>query len=79
MLLRPALDNLCENGSKVLQDEMTKHMVDILEQMGSDVRACLDSNQHGVLREFFDNVQKCGKDIEVILKLACKRFGTEVQ
>ncbi|KAJ4394985.1 hypothetical protein N0V91_011132 [Didymella pomorum] len=77
MLLRSALDNLCNNGSKVLQDEMTQHMVDVLEQMGSDVRACLDSNQHGVLREFFDNMQKCGKDIEVNLKLARKRVGTE--
>jgi len=77
--LRPALDNLCDNGSKVLQDEMTQHVVDLLEQMGSDVGACLDSNQHGAFRDFLENMQKYGKDVEVTLKLACKKFGSEVQ
>jgi hypothetical protein len=77
--LRPALDNLCDNGAKLLQEEMTQHVVDLLEQMGSDVRACLDSNQHGAFREFFENMQKYGKDVEVTLKLACKKFGSEAQ
>ncbi|KAF3038387.1 hypothetical protein E8E11_002295 [Didymella keratinophila] len=58
---------------------MTQHVVDLLEQIGSDVRACLDSNQHGAFSEFFENMQNYGKDVEVTLKLACKKFGSEVQ
>ncbi|KAF1922570.1 uncharacterized protein M421DRAFT_96727 [Didymella exigua CBS 183.55] len=77
--LRPVLDNLCDTESKALQEEMTQPVVDLLEQMGSDIRACLDSNQHGAFREYFENMQKYEKDIEVTLKLACKKYGSEVQ
>jgi hypothetical protein len=77
--LRPALDSLCDNGSKLLQEELAPNVVDLLEQMGSEVRTCLDSNQHGAFREFFENMQKYSKDVEVTLKLACKKFGSEVQ
>lgn len=45
--LRPALDSLCHSGSKVLQEETSQRVVNLLKQMGSDARICLDSNQHG--------------------------------
>ena len=77
--LRPALDNCCDSGSKVLQEEMTQCVVDLLEQTGSYVRACPDSNQHGAFRDFVENMQNYGKDVEAILNLACKKFESEVQ
>lgn len=76
--LRPALDHLCDKSSMVLQEELTQNVSDILDQMGCELRAYLDTNQHTAFAEFFENVRGYGKDVEVTLKQVCKEFAAEI-
>lgn len=78
-LLRPALDNLCDKSSNHLQESLTQTFSDLLDEMRSNIRGLLDTNQHVAFRDFFENMQKQGKDVEVTLKQACKTLTSDIQ
>jgi predicted component of type VI protein secretion system len=76
--LRSALDKLCDRSSKNLQEGLTQNVSDLIDQMRSDVRACLDTSQHATFRGLFENMQNHGKDVEVTLKQVCKESAYEI-
>ena len=76
--LRPAIDNLCDKSSNALQEELAQNVADMFDQLRSDLRLTLDTNQHGAFAEFFENMQRHGKEVNVVLKQECKALAAEV-
>ena len=76
--IRPAIDNLCDKSSIALQEELAQNVAEVFDQLRSDLRMTLDTNQHGAFAEFFENMQRHGKEVTIVLKRECKALAAEI-
>lgn len=76
--LRTAFDTLCDKSSNILQEELVDISSDQLDGMRNSLKASLDTNQLSAFAEFFENIRRHEKEIEIALKHTCKAFGVEL-
>ncbi|CAO2655790.1 Nn.00g045930.m01.CDS01 [Neocucurbitaria sp. VM-36] len=77
--LDPMFDELCDKGLNRLQLELSQTLSDIMDEMERQVKANIDVAQFPAFRDFFDNIRKQKKDIEMTIKQSTKKLASDLQ
>lgn len=68
--LRPDLDALCDISLSSFRTERLQTLWETIYDMEKDFKSNLDNNQFGAFHDFFDNIGKQRRGIEVAIKEA---------
>ncbi|KAH6632985.1 hypothetical protein C7974DRAFT_452112 [Boeremia exigua] len=77
--LRPDFDALCDIGLKSFRTERLQTLSETLYDMEKDIKSNLDSNQFGAFHDFFDNLGKQRRGVEIAIKEATATLETKLR